>query len=69
MDSARVMVFVGGGKVDDFDGPADIYLLTDGYQFLKLSSWHPLNLSYCNPCQPIFPFPSTHPVSSAMPHE
>ena len=27
----------GGGKGDDFDGPADIYVPTDGYQSVKLS--------------------------------
>ena len=56
----------GGGKGDDFAGPPDVYVPTDGYQFLKLSRWYPLSLSYRNPCQPIFP---SHAASSAMPHE
>ena len=29
----------------------------------------PLSLSYCNPCQPIFPSSPTHAASSAMPQE
>ena len=61
--------FSGGGKGDDFDGPADIHFLTDGYQFLKLNRWYPLSLSYRNPFQPIFPSPPTHAASSAMPQE
>ena len=29
----------------------------------------PFSLSYCNPCQPIFPSSPTHAASSAMPQE
>ena len=53
---------------EDFDGPTDIFIPTDRYQFLKLSRSYPLRLSY-NPCQLISPSLPTHAASSAMLNE
>lgn len=38
---------------DDLNGPADIYVPTDGYQSLQLSGSCPSSLSHHNPRQPI----------------
>ncbi|KIK01530.1 hypothetical protein K443DRAFT_6819 [Laccaria amethystina LaAM-08-1] len=54
------------GAEDDFNGPADIYVPTEGCRSLKLSKSHLSSLSCDNRRQPISPSPPTHAASPAM---